>query len=119
MATELAFTPSDGNYRFSQTLGTAKGEFSYTFDVRWNTRDNAWRFDMYDPSGILMVAGVKIVLNVPLGRRSTHPFFNRDAIVAMDTSLENLDPGFDDIGPGRRVRVFHMTESDLATFLMY
>lgn len=113
MPTQINFTPSDGNYRFNQTLTTASESATYTFDVRWNTRDNAWRFDMYDPDGNLMVAGVKIVIDTPLGRRSSHPFFDHNAIYAIDTSLDRLDPGFDDIGS--RVIVCHFTESDLAT----
>lgn len=91
----------------------------YTFDVRWNTRDygeGAWRFDMYDSAGILMVAGVKIVLNAYLGRRSAHPFFNDNLIVAIDTSITKLDPGFDDLGT--RVQIWHYTTEDLTNALM-
>lgn len=113
MATQINFAPSEGNYRFSTILTTASDSGTYTFDVRWNTRDSAWRFDMYDPDGNLMVAGVKIVIDTPLGRRSSHPFFSHNAIYAVDTSLQRLDPGFDDIGS--RVLVYHFTESDLAT----
>lgn len=112
MATPLGFVPSDGNYRFSAALEVATGTASYTFDVRWNTRANAWYFDMYDPDGILMVAGVKIVLNVPLGRRSAHPFFNDNCIVALDKSLTEQDPGFDDINV--RVALWHLTAGELA-----
>src|SRR5688572_16593107 len=115
MAAKLAFIPSDGNYRFNSTLETFTDTGSYTFDVRWNTRDNAWRFDMYDPDGILMVAGVKVVLNTPLGRRSTHPFFNGNALIAIDTSLTNLDAGFDDLGT--RVQIWHFTIEELAALI--
>jgi hypothetical protein len=116
MATPIDFVPYEGNYRFSATLPTDEGSGIYTFDVRWNTRDEAWRFDMYDPDGILMVAGVKIVLNTPLGRRSAHPFFNNNTIRAVDTSLSNLDPGFDDIG--YRVQIWHYTTSDIAALML-
>jgi hypothetical protein len=116
MAAQLSFIPSEGNYRFSSSLATSAGNRSYTFDVRWNTRDEAWRFDMYDPDGILMVAGVKIVLNSYLGRRSTHPFFNGNVLAAVDTSIYGIDPGFDDLGT--RVQVWHYTASDLASLLL-
>lgn len=112
MATQLGFIPSDGNYRITAPLTVSDGTKSYTFDVRWNERANAWYFDMYDPDGILMVAGVKVVLNVPLGRRSAHPFFNNNAIVALDTTLLEQDPGFDDITT--RVQIWHLTATDLA-----
>ena len=119
MAALLNFIPSNGNYRFSSELTTSDGTGMYTFDVRWNTRDfneGAWRFDMYDSDGILLVAGIKIVLNVSLGRRSAHPFFSTNSIVAIDTSLDNLDPGFDDLGT--RVQVWHFTTEDLASLLL-
>lgn len=110
MPTLIKFTPGDGNYRFNQTLTTASEEATYTFDVRWNTRDESWRFDMYDSNGILMVAGVKIVISTALGRRSSHPFFDHNMIYAIDTSLQKLDPTFDDIGS--RVLVYHFTEAE-------
>lgn len=117
MSVSLAFTPSDGNYRFNQTLTASNGVVgNYTFDVRWNTRASAWYFDMYDTNGTIIVAGVKVVINVPLGRRSAHPFFVRDSIIALDSSLDNLDPGFDDIGT--RVQVWHYNEKDLAALLL-
>lgn len=116
MSGKLSFIPKDGNYRFSSTLVTPTGSATYTFDVRWNTRDDAWRFDMYDPDGILMVAGVKIVLNVPLGRRSAHSFFNNNSIIAMDSSLSGLDPNYDDLGT--RVVVWHLTDADLMSLVV-
>lgn len=111
MGTQIGFVPSDGNYRINVPLTVPEGTRTYTFDVRWNTRADAWFFDMYDPDGILMVAGVKIVLNTPLGRKSAHPFFNNNAIIAIDTSLLEQNPGFDDISS--RVQVWHLTATDL------
>lgn len=108
----LDFIGSDGYYRFNTTLDTDDSNATYTFDVRWNLREKLWHMDMYDPSGVLMVAGVAIVLNIPLGRRSAHPFFERNAIVALNNSLDNKEePGFDDIGT--RVEIVHMTVDEL------
>ncbi len=116
MAAILNFIPSDGNYRFNSVLSTPAGNHQFTFDVRWNTRDEAWRFDMYDSDGILMVAGVKIVLNAYLGRRSSHPFFDTNVLAAIDTSITGLDPGFDELGT--RVQIWHYTITDLAAVSM-
>jgi hypothetical protein len=111
MGTRIGFVPSDGNYRINQALTLADGTKTYTFDVRWNTRANAWYFDMYDPDGIIMVAGVKVVLNTPLGRRSAHPFFSNNAIIAIDSAVPRRDPGFDDIS--ERVEIWHLTATDI------
>jgi hypothetical protein len=120
MAVVLNFIPSEGNYRFDSELVTQNNTSGvYTFDVRWNGTDyngGSWHFDMYDSNGILIVAGVKIVLNAYLGRRSAHPFFNDNILIAVDTSLDKLDPGFDDLGT--RVQVWHLTTSDLAALVV-
>lgn len=90
----LPFVPSNPDYEFSTTIG----ESQYTFVTRWNSRDEAWYFDMYDIAGQPMAINVKIVLGTYLGRRSTHRFFSDHAIVAIDTTLEERDAGYDDLG---------------------
>jgi hypothetical protein len=99
----LPFIPSDPNYAFNTTLN---GE-QYFFDVRWNTRDEAWYFDLSDATGTAIVKGVKIVLGTFLGRQCPHPFFDENVFAVIDTTLDNLDPTFDDLGV--RVLVQHYT----------
>jgi hypothetical protein len=108
----IPFIPGDGNYRFSTTLNDEQ----YTFDVRWNSRDEAWYFDMLDAEGVMIVAGVKIVLGTYLGRRSAHPFFSSNVIAAIDTTLAEQDPTFDDLGV--RVLVQHYPINDLIAELI-
>lgn len=103
----LPFIPSDPHYQFETTLN----DIPYHFDVRWNERDKAWYFDMYDKDGVEIILGVKIVLGTYLGRRSTHEFFATNALVATDITLENRDPTFDDLGT--RVFVIHYTSTEL------
>lgn len=108
----LPFVPGDANYRFSTTLN----DVDYTFDVRWNERDEAWYFDMLDASGEPIVLGVKIVLGAYLGRQSAHPFFKTNVIAAIDTTLEERDATFDDLGV--RVLVQHYPIGDLVAELL-
>lgn len=103
MSSYLPFTPSDSHYDFTVTLGDA----SYIFEVKWNSRDDHWYFDMYDADENPMVTGVKVVLGTFLGRKSAHPFFANNIIQAIDTTFSNQDPTFDDIG--RRVFIEHLT----------
>ncbi len=103
VVTVLPFVPSDPNYSFNTTLN---GE-QYFFDVRWNSRDEAWYFDMSDTQGTPIIKGIKIVLGTFLGRQSAHPFFDDNLFAAIDTTLDNLDPSFDDLG--KRVLVQHYT----------
>lgn len=104
----LPFIPSDPHYFFETTLN----DVPYTFDVRWNDRDRAWYFDMFDKDDFPIVRGVKIVLGTYLGRRSPHEFFATNALVPVDMSSLNQDPGFDDLGT--RVLVIHYTSTELA-----
>lgn len=93
-AIEIPFAPSIGAYRFATVIGTG----SYTFDVRWNTRDAAWYFDVSDSDGAFIVVSVKVVLGAYLGRRSNHPLFANGVLVAVDLSGQELDATFDDLG---------------------
>lgn len=104
----LPLIPSEPHYIFRTTLNDTQ----YSFDVRWNSRDQAWYFDMFDREGVSIVLGAKIVLGTYLGRRSTHDFFATNILVAVDESGQNRDAGFDDLGT--RVNVYHLTSTELA-----
>lgn len=112
MSVFLPILPGDPNNQFQVVLS----DEVYTFDVRWNTRDEAWYFDMTDSEGKLVVAGIKIVLGALLGRRSSHPFFRKNVLVAIDSTLANQDSSFDELG----VRVFlkHMTVGEYIAELL-
>lgn len=103
MSSYLPFTAGIPHYDFTVTLD----ESLYSFDVKWNSCDAHWYFDMFDADDEPVVVGVKIVLGTFLGRKAAHPFFANNVITAIDTTLENRDPDFDDIG--RRVFIEHMT----------
>lgn len=112
MSIFIPVIPSNTNNQFQITLG----DDIYTFDIHWNSRDDAgsgdgaYYFDLYDSAGLPVVVGVKIVLGALLGRRSAHPFFLTNVLVAVDSTLTNLDTNFDELG----VRVFlkHMTAGE-------
>jgi hypothetical protein len=111
---EIAFAPSLGNYDFYTTLGQTPVKLV----VHWNAEDNdgegAWYFDMYEVDGATPIAsGLKITIGSFIGRACEHAIFSRGAILARDYSLQDLDPGFDDIGPGQRVRVFYLSADEL------
>lgn len=98
---------ADTHYDFTTTLG----DVQFGFEVRWNSRDEAWYLDMYDADGVEMVMGMKIVLGTYLGRRSVHPWFAENVLAVIDTTLEERDAGFDDLGT--RIQVRHWPVADL------
>lgn len=95
------------NYR----IGVPIDGTLFLFDFRWNARDAAWYFDMYEADETPIVVGVKIVLGTYLGRRCTHPFFASNVLVARDTSGQGLDAGFDDLGA--RVVLLRFTDEEV------
>ena len=94
LAVEVPFVPSIGYYRFGTTLV----ERPYIFDVRWNSRDESWRFDVREVDETLIIAGVKIVLGAYLGRVSSHRLFKEGVFVAVDLSGQRRDATYDDLG---------------------
>ena len=103
----IPFLPSQTNY----TLGVPIGDVRYLMPVRWNPRDNAWYFDILNEDKSIICLNIKVVLGVNLGRRSMHEFFKTNMFFAFDTSNQNLDAGYDDLGD--RVKVVHVTLDDL------
>ena len=83
----------------------------YTFDVQWNTRDNSFYFDLYDPQGNAIVSGIRIVLGAYLGHRSKHPFFQNGVLVAIDKTGKDQECGFYDLN--QRVILVRFTLADI------
>lgn len=106
MPVKLPFVPSLPNYRVGCTLGTTP----YIFDVYWNPRDNAWRFDVLDADQNPLYTSVKVVIGTGLGRLCTNPAFPSGVLQAFDLSGKNIDAGFDDLGA--RVVVYYYTAAE-------
>lgn len=116
MASVVQLEPSKSPYRLSVTLG----KWNVTFRMRWNPRDGrpvaeggtggAWYFHMYDDDNTVIVAGVKLVLGVNLGRRSNHAFFDDWFLRAFDSSDKGKDATFDDAA--RRVQLVAIDPRD-------
>lgn len=108
MATiSIPFLTSQTNY----LLGVPVDDFTLLFDTRWNSRDSAWYVDIYEDDGTPVAINVKIVTGVQLGRLSQHDFFTTHKLIAVDTSGQGLDPGFDDLNA--RVLVVITSSSDV------
>lgn len=100
------------------TQGTAWFAFScelvgvtYGFTFRWNDREGAWFLDLTDGEGNPIGSGIKIVVSLDLlGPFHSDPRCPVGALVAFDTTGQDLDPGFADLGD--RVLVMFMEPAD-------
>jgi hypothetical protein len=94
------------------------GIFTMTF--QWNTQESdgagAWYMDIREDDRAPVAIGLKLVLGV-LGKRSPHAFFVNNILTVVDTSGDDRDPGFDDLGDGTtgaaRVVIQHNTLDDI------
>lgn len=104
----LPLQPSIPQY----SVGTTLAGISYVFSLRWNTYDSAWYMDIAldDEAVTPLRSGVKVVLGTLLGNRCTSPLFPAGALVAVDTSGDELDAGLDDLGS--RVQVYFYPASE-------
>lgn len=98
----LPLQPSVPWYRMTVPIN----DTPYLFDVKWNARDQAWYFDLYEVDETPIAFGIKIVLGISLGRRVQHPLMQHGAFVARDLSNQWIDAGFDDMGTRVQLRYF-------------
>lgn len=91
---EMPLLPKFPNFRFGSTIDTVP----YLFDVRWNSRDEAWYMDVLESSEKPIVLGLKLVLGTYVGRRCNHALFKQGVFIVSDTSGSGRDATFDDFG---------------------
>jgi hypothetical protein len=99
--------PSTPWYR----LTTSLVDVPYIFDFRWNARDLAWYFDLFEIDEKPIVYGVKVVLGVPLARRVKHDLIRCGAFVARDLTRQWRDATYDDFGT--RVQLHYYTAQNV------
>jgi hypothetical protein len=71
---------------------------NYIFTFRWNTRAEAWYFDITDENGTVLVSGRRLVVDWPIVGVREAPRVFPGILWAYDTSGQQLDPGVDDLG---------------------
>lgn len=86
----------------------------YTIEARFNSRSGRWYLGLLDIDGNRLYGQVKAVCHYPLFRlRTAGPpglIFALDTS-SSDTSVEGLNPGFDDLG--NRVLLVYVPQAEL------
>lgn len=105
---DLPIVQTGPHFQFSTELeGVA-----FTFEFRWNDREEAWFLTLGDGEGNPIAAGVRVVVNYPLFSRFRDPRLPTGFLIAVDTEATERDPGFEDLG--RRVVLTYATAAELA-----
>lgn len=107
MPRQLPFFPSLPHYSFSITLA----EEDYVFNVRWNTRDEAWYLDLLEADETPIIRDMKVVLGAMIGSRSAIATRLPGTLIAFDTSGVGLEADLDSLGD--RVQVFFLSAGEL------
>ena len=95
MSVRLPLIPSEPFYSFATTLA----EVEYLIDVRWNTRAASWSFDVSSVDGDMIRSGMPLLLGSSLAAlRSANTAMPAGVFVVQDTSGEDTDAAFDDLG---------------------
>ena len=109
----LPFKPNLSDYTFSCVLR----DVEYQFRVRWNSREDAFFFDIREPDLTRIATGIKLVLGAYFAREITHPLFRDGAMVCrVPHGDDRREPGFDDTGT--RVQVWYFTRAEVASEIM-
>lgn len=84
---------------------------SYTFRFRWNDRDGAWFMEIGDGSGNTIISGIKVLLGLYLLNLASSSALPTGDFVAIDTTDQDVDAGFEDLG--RRIQIYYFTRDEL------
>jgi len=84
---------------------------TYTLEFRWNTREGYWYMDIKDETEDPILAGIKVVIEWPLGIRTVDSRRPPGVFFAIDTTNQQRDPGVNDLGD--RVKLVYFDESEL------
>lgn len=103
----VTMQPSEPNYRMATTLGGVQ----FILDVRWNTREAAWYFDVLQEDETPIRRGLKVTLGLPIGAHVTDPEWPRGYFYAIDTSQKGVSPGLDDLGD--RVQLYWFSADEI------
>ena len=103
----IPLTPAATNYRLRVPLD----DQLYLFDIRWNSRDQAFYMDVLNIDETPIVHGLKLVLGASPGRTRAHKFFIDHMFRMIDSTGEGVDATFDDIG--KRVNLLHLSRLTL------
>jgi hypothetical protein len=93
------------------TFDVALDDVTFRFSFEWNDRDEGWYMSIADTNGVPLLSGRRIVLGYPLISIYRNPALPAGALVAIDTSSKDEEPGFADLG--RRVKLLYITRAEL------
>ena len=85
---------------------------SYQLRFRWNVRDGRWYMTIRTAAGVVLRAGLAVVVDAPINQRAVGDGLPRGYLIAQDTSGQGVEiEDQDDFGG--RVKLLYVPEDDL------
>lgn len=88
----------------------------YELRFRWNERLEAWLLDVYDATGVLLIAGRRCSADGALLAQHKHLAPIGGELLVFDTTLRRVDPKIDDFGT--RVLMLYVDAAELAAIAL-
>lgn len=105
----ILHTKTDGRQRYD--LSAQLDGQTFRFEFAWNARGGFWSFMLSAADGTPLLRR-RVVVGFPLTGRFTDVRLPPGALVALDTSGKNEDPGLTDLGG--RVQLLYLEAGDIA-----
>lgn len=93
------------------TVFTELEGVAYGFRYRWSDREGSWFLDLLDAAGAVVLAGRKLVADLPLLFRFVDPRLPPGDLFVVDTTGSGQPPSYGDLG--RRILVQYLESTDL------
>jgi hypothetical protein len=93
-------------YSFESELDNAKFKFSFG----WSERAGHWLMNIADASNTVLISGRRVVVGIPLLSRFRDIRLPKGILLAHDTSGNDVEPGFADLGT--RVKLLYFSSDD-------
>lgn len=100
-------TLTDGTTSYDQRIELDGEEWLFSFD--WNSRIDRWFFSIDDLSGVPVLTGAAVSLDIPLNRRAVG---GPPGILVASSVSGDDPPGLLELGA--RVRLYYLEAADLA-----
>ena len=84
---------------------------TFGLEMAWNFRGEYWSMSIFDADGVALLYGVRLVVDFLLASRFRDSRLPAGNFQAMDTSGEQRDPGFNDLGS--RVLLLYFAAGEL------
>lgn len=95
--------------RYSFDLDLDDVKCTYAFE--WNDRDSGWYLSITDANSNALLSGRRVVIGYPLIGRYRDARLPPGEFVAIDTSSQDVEAGYSDLGD--RVHLIYLTRAEL------